>query len=133
MDKEVTRMADVRNQFEQAGFQIVEIGKSPQTIAVKKYNCTRYLECNSVRGWVPSGPPYYNIRGLDCELEDHGYQKFWFSKGKRFPIRQTDLKVLHRFDEEVRNILGLKSLYHESLGSTCARSAYDRLKGRGEK
>ena len=67
---------------------------------------------------------------MECRLEDHGYQKFWLFEGKRFPIRQGDLKALHLFDEEVRSILGLKTLYHESLGSTSSRSVYDRLDGR---
>ena len=50
------------------------------------------------------------MRGINCELEDRGYQKFWYSKseGKRFPIRKVELEILHRFDEEVRYILGLK-------------------------
>jgi hypothetical protein len=41
--------------------------------------------------------------------------------------------VLHRFDEEVRYILGVTSLYNESLGSTNARTAYDRLTGRPDR
>jgi hypothetical protein len=80
--------------------------------------------------WVPSGPPYFLVRGLNCELEDRGYQKFWYHDRKRFPVRKQDLETLHRFDQEMRSILGLKSLYHESLGSTSARTVYDRLDGR---
>ena len=55
------------------------------------------------------------------------------SDGKRFPIRKVDLETLHRFDEEVRYILGLKSLYNESLGTTNARTVYDRLTGRPDR
>jgi hypothetical protein len=75
------------------------------------------------------------VHGINCELEDRGYQKFWYSKpdGKRFPIRKVDLEILHRFDEEVRYVLGLKSLYNEALGSTNARTVYDRLTGRPDR
>jgi hypothetical protein len=55
------------------------------------------------------------------------------SDGKRFPIRKIELEILHRFDEEVRYIAGLKSLYNESLGTTNARTDYDRLTGRPDR
>jgi hypothetical protein len=84
---------------------------------------------------VYPGPPYFVVHGVSCELEDRGYQKFWYSKtaGKRFPIRKVDLVTLHRFDEEIRYILGLKSLYNEALGSTNARTVYDRVAGRPDR
>jgi len=121
---------DIRKQFEQAGFAVVDAGSNPPSVEVKKNNCSQLLARDSNGAWVRSGPPHFLVQGLKCELEDHGYQKFWYIDGKRFPIKQSDLKTLHRFDEEVRAILGVKSLYHESLGSTSARSVYDRLHGR---
>ncbi len=121
---------EVRKQFVDEGFEITE---EPGSTAVKKYNCIQYLRQNSDGAWVLSGPPYFIIKGINCELEDRGYQKFWYANGKRFPIHLADLKALHRFDEEVRAILGLKSLYHESLGTTNARTVYDRLEGRPDK
>jgi hypothetical protein len=125
--------ADIRKQFEQAGFVISEAGRNPETLEVKKNSCLRYLVRRGDGTWVPSGPPYFLARGLNCELEDRGYQKFWYHDGKRFPIRKGDLETLHRFDQEMRSILGLKSLYNESLGSTCARTVYDRVHGRPDR
>ena len=133
MEKAQTVSTDTRKQFVEAGFEVTEAGKNPEIIEVKKYSCSRLLERNTNGMWIPAGPPCFIVRGLNCELEDRGYQKFWYFKGQRFPIRQADLKTLHRFDQEVRAILGLKSLYHESLGSTCARSVYDRLNGRPDR
>jgi hypothetical protein len=130
MAKQPTLVVDVHKQFRDAGFEVVEISGSPERMAVRKNNCCRLLVRDAQGGWTASGPPTFNIRGLDCKLEDHGYQKFWYHEGKRFPIRVEDLRAVHRFDQEVRAILGLKSLYHESLGTTSARSAYDRLSGR---
>ena len=133
MGKEQPIIIDVQKQFTAAGFEIVEPGVSPGSIGVKKYNCLQYLELKAEQAWLPLGPPYFIIRGLNCELEDCGYQKFWRHQGTRFPIRKAELETLHRFDEEVREILRLPSLYNESLGSTCARTEYDRLEGRTDR
>jgi hypothetical protein len=130
MRREPKITTDLRKQFAAAGFEIEEADISPGSIGVKKYNCMQYLEPKAGQAWLPAGPPYFIIRGLNYELEDRGYQKFWHRRGARFPIRQADLQALHRFDEEVREILRLPSLYNESLGSTCARTVYDRLEGR---
>jgi hypothetical protein len=121
---------DLRMKFRAADFTVEEGGKNPESFEVSKENCSQRVQRDSKRGWVLQGPPLLTVRGLKCELEDRGYQKFWYHDGKRFPIRQSDLKTLHRFDEEVRYILGFESLYNESLGSTSARSEYDRMNGR---
>ena len=126
----MTNESDIRKQFEQSGFEVVGAGAGVASIEVRKNNCTQTLVPDSSGTWRVAGPPHFIVRGLPCELEDHGYQKFWYHNGERFPIKQNDLKTLHRFDEGVRAILGLKSLYHESLGTTSARSVYDRLHGR---
>jgi hypothetical protein len=101
---------------------------------VKKSGCAAYVGNEQGKAfYIP--PPYFVVRGINCELEDRGYQKFWFAKAenRRFPIRKADLGVLHRFDEEVRHLLGLTNLYNESLGSTNARTVYDRLDGRPDR
>jgi hypothetical protein len=123
---------DIQKRFEQAGF-VVSTSQGGR-IEVKKLACVAYVG-NEEGKAVYIAPPYFVVRGIKCELEDRGYQKFWYAKaeGKRFPIRKVDLEVLHRFDEEVRYILGLTSLYNESLGSTNARTVYDRLTGRPDR
>jgi len=125
--------SDPRKEFQEAGFETVEVAGEAGSFAVKKGNCTQLLKRDASGKWQPAGPPTFNVRGLDCRLEDHGYQKFWLHGDQRFPIRVSDLKILHRFDQEVRALLGRKSLYHESLGTTSCRSAYDRLTGRPNK
>jgi len=132
MATETAAAQNIQKQFEQAGFVVA--GDRPGRIELKKSGCVAYLE--SQRGsWIYSGPPYFVVHGINCELEDRGYQKFWYSNpdGKRFPIRKVDLETLHRFDEEVRYLLGIKSLYNESLGTTNARTVYDRLTGRPDR
>jgi hypothetical protein len=123
---------DIQKQFEQAGF--VVSNAQGDRLEVKKSGCVAYLGKEGGKA-VYFAPPYFVVRGVNCELEDRGYQKFWYAKAedKRFPIRKVDLEILHRFDEEVRYILGLTSLYNESLGSTNARTVYDRLTGRPDR
>lgn len=123
---------DVQKQFEQAGFTVnsaqsgdLEVSKSGFAISLARRGSK----------WLEAGAPLFLGHGIPCELEDRGYQKFWFSKseGKCFPIRKIELEALHRFDEEVRYILGTTNLYNESLGSTNARTVYDRLTGRPDR
>jgi len=133
MGHDPEKAADIRKQFSDAGFEVEEAAAFPGSIAVKKYNCLQYLGTKPDQAWHPQGPPYFMIRGLNYELEDRGYQKFWHRGGARLPIRKADLEALHRFDEEVREMLGWPSLYHQSLGSTCARTVYDRLQYRLDK
>jgi hypothetical protein len=130
MDSKQGTDQDIRKRFGAAGFEIVASGQKPGAFGVKKHNCLLFLTQDLNGVVTPSGPPYFIVQGLNCELEDRGYQKFWYHNGKRFPVRLADLKALHQFDEEVRSLLGWTSLYHESLGTTSARSVYDRLAGR---
>ncbi len=132
MRKAQPLIADIEKAFADAGFEIVH-GRPPGSIGVKKANCVQYLQLTEDHNWRPLGPPYFITRGLNCELEDRGYQKFWYHQGTRFPIQTANLKTLHRFDEEVREILRVRSFYNESLGSTCARTVYDRLEGRPDR
>ncbi len=125
---------DIRKRFEQSGFTVADTATQPGALEVRKGDCVCSLEQKD-GGWVRSGPPNLVVRGVPCELEDRGYQKFWYSKsdGRRFPIRKVELETLHRFDAEVRHVLGLKNLYNESLGTTNARTVYDRLTGRADR
>ena len=129
MGKELSA-ADIQRKFEASAFQVAETPGNPRSLEVKKNGLTRHIELDASGAWIPSGYPMFDVRGLDCELEDRGYQKFWYHQSKRFPARLKELKALHQFEQEVRYILGLKSLYHESLGSTSARTVYDRVEGR---
>src|SRR5579872_2013935 len=114
MAKATSAMQDIPKRLQQAGFEVREI--QPGRLEVKKSGCVAYLEKQGA-AWTYPGPPYFVVHGINCELEDRGYQKFWYAKsdGRRFPIRKVDLLVLHRFDEEIRYHLQIKSLYHESL------------------
>jgi len=64
-------------------------------------------------------------------LVDGGFQKFFQApKGGRKPALAAELKALHNFEEDLRESLGLVSLYNQSLGSVSTLYLYDRVKGR---
>jgi len=64
-------------------------------------------------------------------LVDGGFQKFFRTPGgKRKPALADELKGLHDFEEDLKESLGLKSLYNEGLGTVSTLYQYDRVKDR---
>ncbi|HEY1340935.1 MAG TPA: hypothetical protein VGF59_25660 [Bryobacteraceae bacterium] len=64
-------------------------------------------------------------------LVDGGYQKFFRTRAdKSRPALADDLKALHDFEEDLKEALGQKSLYNESLGTVSTFYLYDRVKDR---
>ncbi len=71
-------------------------------------------------------------------LVNRGFQMFWRSpSGRTAPALATHLKALHAFEEDLKEGLGLPSLYNQSLGTTSDLHLYDRVqhrdKGDGDK
>ena len=61
-------------------------------------------------------------------LVNRGYQMFWRTpSGRTAPALATHLKALHAFEEDLKEGLGLPSLYNESLGTTSDLHLYDRV------
>jgi hypothetical protein len=64
-------------------------------------------------------------------LVDGGYQKFFqTATGKTLPAKAEHLKALHDFDEDLKEGLGIPSLYNEGLGTTFDLHKYDRVQDR---
>ena len=86
----------------------------------------------------PGQHPHVNKAGLIIAdeigaLVNRGYQMFWRTpNGKRVPAHATQLKALHNFEEDLKEGLGLPSLYNESLGTTSDLHLYDRVEHRDE-
>jgi len=60
-----------------------------------------------------------------------GYQSFLRTpSGKIAPALARDLTALHAFEEDLKEALGLTSLYNESLGTTFDQHMYDRVVNR---
>jgi hypothetical protein len=67
-----------------------------------------------------------------AHLVDRGFQKFWQEGEQQFPALAAQLQALHRFEQDLRAVMGLTALYNEALGSVSSRYVYDRLEGREE-
>ena len=84
------------------------------------------------------GPPLVQKAGLAArgeigELVNAGYQQFWLMPSKaRVPATAAQLKELHAFEEDLKEALGLKSLYNTSLGTISALHLYDRVEERDD-
>ena len=95
-----------------------------------KHGCAAVLEASV------SGEPRFAVRpglevaGAVAHLVDRGYQKFWQVDERQIPALSAQLQALHRFDQDLRAVMGLTALYNEALGSVSSRYVYDRLEGR---
>jgi hypothetical protein len=78
--------------------------------------------------WIT--PPGWVLRGTISRLVDHGNQKLFETPTARIAATADALKAVHRFSEELREVIGEPSLYNESLGTVSNSYMYDRLKGR---
>ncbi|MDP9170758.1 MAG: hypothetical protein M3N54_09090 [Acidobacteriota bacterium] len=64
-------------------------------------------------------------------LTDEGFQKFFTTPGgKSKPALSEELRAIQNFQEDLREALGLTSLYNESLGTVSNLYIYDRVEGR---
>ena len=71
------------------------------------------------------------LHGQIATLVDGGFQKFFETRDhQRKPALAADLRAVHLFQEDLREALGLTSLYNESLGTTSTEYLYDRVEDR---
>ena len=70
--------------------------------------------------------------GQEIGVLTHGGYQVYFetSHGERRAGTAEQLKALHAFDADLRETLGLTSLYNEGLGTTNGRHLYDRVRNR---
>jgi hypothetical protein len=61
------------------------------------------------------------------KLVNKGYQQFLKTSRAEVPATADHLKALHSFSEELKEALGLPSLYNEALGTVSESYHYDRI------
>ncbi len=84
-------------------------------------------------GKVKLGKAGVLVGGEIALLISGGYQMFLRTpSGKELPALAPQLKGLHAFDEDLREALGLTSLYNVALGTTADEHLYDRVEDRDE-
>lgn len=120
------------------GFEVAVISSNPERLRVLKNGCAVLFERQPDETLKLAQAPGFVIRGEIGRLWDAGYQKFWllgpptdepFNEPRR-PALAEQLKALHRFDAELKAVLGIPSFYNEAIGTTNEISAYDRVQGR---
>jgi hypothetical protein len=123
------------------GFDVRDIPGVAGEVAIGKYGAAAVLARNSKYSaktatddelhpviWIT--PPGWVLRGKISRLVDHGNQKLFETPSARIAATADALKSIHRFSEELREVIGEPSLYNESLGTISNSYMYDRLKGR---
>lgn len=122
------------------GFDVQQVPEVANQVLVRKYGAGAIL----IQLAAPTGAdkklpqiavrwrerPGYLLGGEVATLLDRGYQKFWKSTRLEVPATADSLQGVHRFAEELREVIGEPSLYNESLGTTSDSYLYDRVKGR---
>ncbi|HUO60925.1 MAG TPA: hypothetical protein VMU24_09680 [Candidatus Acidoferrales bacterium] len=107
-----------------------DIQNNGNEVIISKYGCSAALAKNSVGLARIVSYPGVLVGGEVAKLVDRGYQKFLQTPKLEIAATADHLKNLHRFSEELKEALGLTSLYNESLGSVSESYRYDRVKDR---
>jgi hypothetical protein len=104
---------------------------SPGKVRVTRDGCGAVIE--SAGDGVKIGKAGLLIGDEIAMLVSRGYQMFLRTpSGREIPALATHLTKLHAFDEDLREGLGLTSLYNLSLGTTSDEHLYDRVEDRDE-
>ena len=107
-----------------------EVGRQSGGALVTRDGCGAMVE-DLGGGQVKVGKAGVLLGGEIASLVSRGYQMFLRTpSGKEIPALADQLKKLHAFDEDLREGLGLTSLYNLSLGTTSADHLYDRVEDR---
>jgi len=116
----------------QAGFELQpEAGGRETAVRVLRDGCASVIAPAGEAGVRIAVRPGRLLKGEVAALVDGGFQKFFQSPGgARKPALAPELKALHRFQEDLREALGLTSLYNESLGTVSNLYFYDRVRDR---
>jgi hypothetical protein len=114
--------------LKQAGFDCQR--ESPQRARITRGGYGAIVE-DALQGKVRLGKAGVLVGNEIALLVSRGYQMFLLTpSGKEVPALAPQLKALHAFDEDLREALGLISLYNVSLGTTSDEHLYDRVEDR---
>lgn len=98
---------------------------------VQKHGCAAVIaRASDGNGVAFVARPGFLLGGEIAHLLDRGFQKFLKTNRLEITATAEHLKAIHRFGEELKEIVGSPSLYNESIGTTSDDYFYDRLKGR---
>jgi hypothetical protein len=133
-----TKIPDIKQRnFEEAlnwlrehGFDLLEAPGTNGRVFLKKYGCSAAIQKDGDQGVKIFAYPGYMVGTEISKLVNRGYQQFLKTSKNEIPATADHLKALQQFTEELKEGLGLPSLYNESLGTVSESYQYDRVKDR---
>src|ERR1700756_4833467 len=121
---------DAVNYLRDHGFDVLEAPGTNGRVFVKKYNVSAAIQKTEDGGVKIFAYPGYLVGTEISKLVNKGYQQFLKTSKTETPATAEHLKALHSFSEELKEALGLPSLYNESLGTVSEAYQYDRIEDR---
>src|SRR6516225_1997288 len=118
---------DAVNYLREHGFDVLEAPGTSGRVFVKKYNVSAAIQKTEDGGVKFFAYPGYLVGTEISKLVNKGYQQFLKTSKTEIPATADHLKALHAFSEELKEALGLPSLYNESLGTVSEAYHYDRI------
>lgn len=112
------------------GFDLIEAPGTQGRVFLKKYSAAAAIQKDGVDGVKIFAYPGYMIGSEISKLVNRGYQQFLKTAKTEIAATADHLKALQQFTEELKECLGLPSLYNESLGTVSESYQYDRIKDR---
>ena len=109
------------------GFDVLEAPGTTGRVFVKKYSVSAAIQKDDRDGVKIFAYPGYLVGSEISKLVNKGYQQFLKTSKTEVPATADHLKALHSFSEELKEALGLPSLYNESLGTVSEAYQYDRI------
>lgn len=112
------------------GFDVTDAPGTTTRVFLRKYNVSSAIEKTREDGIKVFAHPGYLIGSEISKLVNRGYQQFLKTSKAEVPATAEQLKALQTFSEELKQGLGLPSLYNESLGTVSEAYQYDRVENR---
>src|SRR6202162_6716519 len=123
---------DARGWLREHVFDVLEAPGTAGRVFLKKYNVSAAIQKDGTDGVKIFAYPGYLVGTEISKLVNKGYQQFLKTSKTEVPASADHLKALQQFTEELKEGLGLPSLYNESLGTVSEAYQYDRIVDRDQ-
>jgi hypothetical protein len=110
------------------GFDVTDAPGTNGRVFLRKYNVSAAIQKTDDDTVKIFAYPGYLVGSEISKLVNKGYQQFLKTSKTEVPATAEHLKALQNFSEELKQGLGLPSLYNESLGTVSESYHYDRVK-----
>jgi hypothetical protein len=114
------------------GFDVTDAPGTTARVFLRKYNVSAAIQKAQDDGIKIFAYPGCLIGSEISKLVNKGYQQFLKTSKNEVPASADQLKALQTFSEELKQALGLPSLYNESLGTVSEAYHYDRVENRDQ-